>query len=118
MVRNTKQWTELIALGEKLKGGPITDAILANILGADSPEEAREWFLIALLATHTDAIQIEREWLREKAATAPANAFVGFGGSLRSICEVMNDRFEERFGAPPGRVVSLFAVLSGSELPS
>lgn len=117
MLRNTKQWTELISLGEKLKG-TITDAILANIIAAETPEQAREWFLIALLATHTDAIQTEREWLRRKAATAPVGAWVGFGGSLSSICEVMNNRFAERFGAPPGRVVSLFAVLAGSELPS
>ncbi len=117
-VKSSKEWAELQACAAKLPNPTITDMLLTCVLASETPEEAREWFLLALLAVRTDAIQEEREWLRAKAGAAPLGCWVGYAPSLRAVCDVIGDRYAETFGVPPNRIVNLFAGLAGVELPS
>lgn len=124
MVTKTKEWIELVAIAAKQREGKTVQdgIILGNILTAPTREIAAEWFAVAMLATHTDAVVVEAGWLVSKSkqieALPEAKVWAELPAAIRALVSVMNTRLEKRIGASAERVLNLLRRLKGEELPS
>lgn len=112
-----KAWKALVETARRVFDPNMVDTSLEALLEAD-PEDARDWLLVILLACHTDALDEEVAWLKEKAKALPKNLLIAMAGAAGTNAALIESRFEGKAGATLATVANGFKLAAGKELPS